>query len=45
MPAVQQQIKQSQNAIRISQIQQQIHDKGLKWVAGETSISSLPFEL
>jgi hypothetical protein len=42
--ATQKQIKLDQNAARISKIQQRIKDKGLKWTAGETPISGLPFD-
>ena len=42
--STQKQIKVDQNAVRINKIQQQITDQGLKWNAGETSISTLPFD-
>ncbi len=38
------QIKQAQNRTKIERIQAQIKKKGLRWTAGETSISELFFE-
>jgi hypothetical protein len=44
MAATQKQIKRAQNVARIGKIRQQIRDRGLKWIAAETSISALPFD-
>ena len=38
---LQKQIKETQNAVKIKEINNQIKKKGLKWIAGETSVSKL----
>jgi hypothetical protein len=40
---IQKQIKLDQNTARISKINEKIRSNGLKWTAGETPISGLPF--
>ena len=41
---LQKQIKETQNAVKIKEINNQIKKKGLKWIAGETSVSRLFYE-
>jgi C1A family cysteine protease len=41
---LQKQIKETQNAAKIKEINNQIKKKGLKWIAGETSVSRLFYE-
>ena len=41
---LQKQIKETQNAVKIKEINNQIKRKGLKWIAGETSVSMLFYE-
>ncbi len=43
LPETQKQIKETQNTARINAINNQIKEKGLKWTAGETSVSQLPY--